>query len=73
MTPFRYIIRANNTFVVFLGKIRENKKKNKKKRPTYPKFFGYVTGNTHIFAFGLSKNKGADLLSGNCADDPLNR
>ena len=24
-TPFRYILRANNAYVVFLGKIRENK------------------------------------------------
>ena len=26
-TPFRYILRANNASVVFLGKIRENKNK----------------------------------------------
>ena len=35
--------------------IRDSKKKKKKKifRPTYPNFFGHVTGNTHTFLFGL--------------------
>ena len=27
-TPFRYILRANNAYVVFLGKIRGNEKLN---------------------------------------------
>ena len=34
---------------------KKKKKKKKKKifRPTYPNFFGHVTGNTHTFLFGL--------------------
>ena len=41
--------------------IRDSKKKKKKKkkkifRPTYPNFWGHVTGNTHTFLFGLSQN-----------------
>ena len=31
---------------------KKKKKKKKKFRPTYPNFFGHVTGNTHTFLFG---------------------
>ena len=36
----------------FLNK-KNNLKKKKKSRPTDPKIFSYVTGNKHIFLFGL--------------------
>ena len=43
--------------VLFLQKVLQANKiiaKNKKIiRPTYPKFKKHVTGNTHIFLFGL--------------------
>ena len=32
---------------------KKKKKKKKNFRPTYPNFFGHVTGNTHAFLFGL--------------------
>ena len=34
--------------------VKKKKKKKKIFRPTYPNFFGHVTGNTHTFLFGLS-------------------
>ena len=42
----------------FVKKKKKKKQKQKKKifRPTYPNFFGHVTGNTHTFLFGLIKN-----------------
>ena len=33
--------------------LKKKKKKKKIFRPTYPNFFGHVTGNTHTFLFGL--------------------
>ena len=53
----KYIIHANNTFVVFLDIIRENKKNKIKATYLSYFFFGDVTGNTHIFSFGLTKDK----------------
>ena len=40
---------------MIMTSIRDSKKKNLKKnfRPTYPNFWGHVTGNTHTFLFGL--------------------
>ena len=39
----------------FMNDIDQSLWKKKKKifRPTYPNFFGHVTGNTHTFLFGL--------------------